>query len=70
MALETLNTNLSKNVVRCGQCPAFRTHSTQRGYEQPDGTIQWREEINGCAKHPAVAEVVKLDGTKEAWHGR
>jgi hypothetical protein len=67
MALETCNANLSANLVRCGQCNALRTHSTQAGYELPAGSIEWREEINGCAKHPAVAVIHKLDGTIKEW---
>jgi len=75
MALETLNANLSKGLTHCDQCPALRTHSTQRGYEtvaaSPNAprVIEWREEINGCAKHPAVTVVVKLDGTTEVCNG-
>lgn len=67
MALETTNTNLSAKLTRCDKCTSLRTHSTQRGFEQHDGTIDWREEINGCARHPAEAEVVRLDGTKRPW---
>ena len=69
MALETLNQNLTKKLTRCDQCTSLRTHSTQRGHEMPDGTIEWREEINGCGKHAAVAVVVKLDGTVVEWKG-
>lgn len=69
MALETTNANLSVGLKRCYQCGELRTHSTQAGYELPDGTVEWREEINGCAKHKAVAVVHKLNGTKEVWQG-
>lgn len=67
MALETLNAKVSTGVKRCDKCDALRTHSTQGGYERPDGTIEWCDEINGCAKHPAIAVVHKLDGTVVQW---
>ncbi len=69
MALETCNANLSKDLKHCDQCSALRSHSTQAGYETAPGVIEWREEINGCSKHRAVAVVHKLDGTVEVWQG-
>jgi hypothetical protein len=69
MALETTNRNLSTALQRCDECDALRTHSTQNGYEQPDGSIQWREEVNGCGKHRAVPLLYKLDGSIVEWKG-
>ena len=69
MALETTNARLSSPPTRCDERSAHRNHSTQNGYERPDGTIEWREEVNGCGKHRAIALVYKLDGTVVEWKG-
>jgi hypothetical protein len=67
MALETCNANLRAGLTKCDKCDDLRTHSTQAGYETAPGVIEWREEINGCKKHKAIAVVHKLDGTTEVW---
>jgi hypothetical protein len=65
--MDALTETLSKGLTRCDKCQELRTHSTQDGFELPDGTVEWRGEKNGCKRHPAVAIVHKLDGTTEEW---